>query len=275
MKEKWEEIYTKDQLLKIQKIEKDELKEIIRICNILKLDFIVYGGTLLGTIKYGDIIPWDDDVDIAMPRKDYMIFLKEAPKLLESNFILQTPYNEIKSPYPYTKLRKKGTKMIEKYYNRLKIQQGVYVDIYPIDNVPDNEIDRKKQFYKIKKWIRLYYYRQCLRFDLNPKKILKTFIYTILYFSLKFIPQKYFISKIDNYMSKYNEEDTERKACFFSPNFQNIFIKFYPLENKKFGDILVKVPCSYDDHLRKRYGDYKKNLPPEKRIGHSPYEIEV
>ena len=210
-----------------------------------------------------------------MPRDDYKKFLKEAPSLMSDDYILQTPYNEPKSPFPYTKLRKKDTKMIEKFYNRLKIEKGVYVDIYPIDNVPNNETVRKKQFLKIKKWIRFYYYRQVLRFDLRKGLILKSFIYLFLYLLLRIFPQKFYVNKIDFYMTKYNNEKTNKKVCFFSPNIQNIFIEFYPLKEKKFGDIIVNVPCSYDDHLVKRYGDYKKDLPPEQRIGHSPYEVEV
>lgn len=275
MSEKWREIYSEKQLKKIQELEIEALKCFISICEKLNLEYIVYGGTMLGTIKYEGIVPWDDDVDVAMPRKDYMKFIKEASKILPDKYIIQTPYFEHKTPYSYTKMRIRGTKMIEKYYNKLDIEKGVYIDIYPIDNIPDDEKLRKKQFKNVNKWIKLYYYRQCLRFELKAKSLLKSIIYSLLYFSLRIIPQRYYIKKMDYYMTEYNKIKTKRKACLFSPNYNNIFIEFYPLVEKKFGDIIVKVPKCYEDHLFNRYGDYKKDLPDEKKIGHIPYEIEV
>lgn len=277
MSEKWQEIYTKEELIKIQEVEIKNLKVFIDVCEKLNLEYVVYGGTLLGTVKYKKMIPWDDDIDVALPRKDYMKFVNEAPKILPEGYCLQTPYNEKKSPFSYTKLRRNGTVFIEEFYNKLDIEKGIYIDIYPIDNIPDDEKLRKKQFTKVKFWILLYYFRQCLRvkFPFPIKKIFKYIIYICLYFSLRLLPQNFYIKKIDKNMSRYNTIETKRKACLFSPNYDNIYIDFYPLKKKKFGNIDVMIPNCYDDHLKKRYGDYEKDLPADKRIGHIPYEIKV
>lgn len=277
MSEKWQEFLTDKQLKKVQSIEIENLKLFIKICNELKLEYVVYGGTLLGAIKYNNIIPWDDDIDVAMPRKDYDKFVREAGEHLPEGYILQTPYNEKKSPYAYTKLRKKGTKYIEEFHHKLDIEKGVYIDIYPIDNIPNDDKLRKKQFKKVKFWILIYYYRQCLRIKKTKsfKLINKYIILTVLYCILRLIPQKFIINKIDYNMTKYNSDDTDRKACLFSPNYDNIYTRFYPLVTKQFGDIKVFSPNCYDDHLTKRYGDYKKELPDDKKIGHIPYEIEL
>ena len=74
MREKWQEIYTDVQLKRLQQILVDNLKVFIDVCNKLNIEYIVYGGTLLGTIKYNGLVPWDDDIDVAMPRKDYEKF---------------------------------------------------------------------------------------------------------------------------------------------------------------------------------------------------------
>lgn len=276
MKEKWQEIYTEEQLKRLQNILIENLKVFIDVCNKLNLEYFVYGGTLLGTIKYKNIIPWDDDVDVAMTRENYVRFLNEAPKILPKEYVLQTPYNEKKTPYSYTKLRKKGTKYIEEFYNNLDIEKGIYIDIYPVDNIPNDEKLRKKQYDEARKWIYTYYFRQCLhiKFPIQIKKIKSTLGQIILYCLLHLIPQSYIIKKLDKSMTKYNDIKTDRKACLFSPNYNNIYVKLYPLEKRKFGNIDVMVPNCYDDHLKKRYGQYTRDLPAEKRIGHIPYEIE-
>lgn len=273
--EKWKEIYSRDVLDSIQLIEKNILKEFIRICNILNLEYIIYGGTLLGQVKYGDIVPWDDDIDVAMPRKDYNEFLKKASEFLSNDYVIQSPYNEVRSPFSYTKIRRKETIFIEKYNNLLDIEKGIYIDLYPIDNIPDDETLRKKQWSISQKYCKLYYLRQCIHSDLKKDGINKYLLHFLLYCILHIFPQKYFVFKIDKNMTKYNGCDTKRKACLFSPNYDNIYIRFYPLLKRKLGDIDVMIPFSFDDHLSKRYGNYIEDPPMEKRIGHFPYTVDI
>ena len=277
MKEKWEEIYTKQQLDDIQSIEKEILKEFIKVCQKLDIEYFIYGGTLLGTIKYGKMIPWDDDIDVAMTRDNYIRFLNEASAVLSSKFVIQSPYNEKKSPFPYTKLRKKGTKFIEEFNHKLDIEKGIYIDIYPVDNIPDDEKLRMKQYKKVDLYRKLYYHRQCLHaaFPFPISKFKIYFFRLILHYSTRILPQTFYINKIDKFMTKYNSVKTKRKACLFSPNYDNIYIKLYPLIKKNFEDIDVMVPNCYNDHLKKRYGDYMKDIPAYKRIGHIPYEFET
>ena len=275
--EKWQEIYTKKQLLSIQKIEKEILREFIRICNLLKIEYFIYGGTLLGQVKYGDMIPWDDDIDVAMTRENYNIFLEKAPNIISNDYIIQSPYNEKKSPFSYTKIRRKNTKYIEKYHHKLNIEKGIYIDIYPVDNIPDDENARKMQWKKAQLFCKLYYSRQCLHasFSFNIKELYNFLKRGLLFCVLRLLPQSFYVSKIDYYMTKYNNINTKRKACLFSPNYNNIYIKLYPLLKKSFGDITVTIPNCFDDHLNKRYGDYKKDLPNDKKIGHIPFDIYI
>ena len=276
MREKWQEIYTDVQLKRLQQILVDNLKVFIDVCNKLNIEYIVYGGTLLGTIKYNGLVPWDDDIDVAMPRKDYEKFLREAPSILPEDYFLQTPESEKKSPYLYAKLRKKGTIYIEEFHNKLDIEKGVYIDIYPIDNIPDDDFLRKKQFKKVQRWIYRYYFRQCLHVKFPiPKGKRKNYLYQIsLYYLLHLVPRNYIIYNVKREMTKYNDINTKRKSCLFSPNYENIYVKFYPLQKKLFEGINVNVPNCYKQHLLSRYGDYTKDLPLDKRVGHIPFEMD-
>ena len=82
----------------LQKIEFDMLKEVVRVCSELKLTYYLVCGSALGAIKYRGFIPWDDDMDIALPRRDYEIFIKEAQALLPENLFLQNYHTEPSFP---------------------------------------------------------------------------------------------------------------------------------------------------------------------------------
>lgn len=276
--EKWEEIYTQEDLYKLQKIEIESLRVFIEVCTTLKIEWFLYGGTLLGAVKYSGIIPWDDDIDVAMTRDNYNRFLKEAPSILPKEYVIQSPYNEKRSPYVYTKLRRRNTKYIEQYHHRLPIEKGVYIDIYAVDNIPDDEIQRKEQYDEVRKWILQYYYRQCLHlsFPIWGMKKIKNAIGQLLFYLIGHLhSQEYYIKKIDSAMTKYNNSKTTRMACLYSPNYDNIYSKLYPLEKGKFENLDVWIPSCYQEHLRLRYGDYAKLPPEEQRIGHYPYLFDI
>lgn len=271
--EKWEEIYTRDQLKLLQNIENRSLREFDRVCKVLNLQYILYGGTLLGAIKYRGFIPWDDDIDVAMQRDDYEKFIKYSEKIISNDYIIQTPYNEKRSPFAYCKMRLKGTKYIEKYNHKLNIEKGIYIDIYPIDDIPDDEVLRLKQFNKVQFLLKLYYFRQCLHVDMKCKKIL-IIKHTIMFFILRLYPQTFLVNRIDRVMKKYNNKGFKRKSCLFYPKIDNIYEKFMPFSSCEFQHFNYLIPCDYDNHLKLRYGNYKELPPKNERIGHKPYVLD-
>lgn len=84
-------IYSDEELKMIQKIELEILKEVIRVCSILKLNYFIIGGTALGAVRHNGFIPWDDDIDIGMLRSDYNKFIEFSEKYLNNRYYLQTP----------------------------------------------------------------------------------------------------------------------------------------------------------------------------------------
>ena len=278
MSEKWEEYYTKSQLKGLQSIELDILREFISVCKTLNIEYIVYGGTLLGVEKYQGFIPWDDDVDVALPRQNYEKFVKEAGKYLSDGFFLQTPYNCSKSPFPYSKLRKRGTKYVDYTNRNVDIESGIYIDIYPIDRIPDNERKRRKQFKDVRRWIVIYVCRQVPLYDRKGttlKSMLENIAKWIICHILMVIPQSYCINKIDYYMTLYNNTDCKRYAALNSPNYENIYNALYPFKTGTFEGIEVNIPYDYKEHLKRRYGDYSGLPDKEKRYGHKPYILDL
>ena len=278
MQEKWKDYYSKEQLQKVQEIELENLKVFIEICKKLKVDYVLYGGSLLGQVKYKGFIPWDDDIDVALPRKSYERFVRYAPKLLPENYFIQTPYNCATSPYPYTKLRRKGTQYVEYVHRNLRMETGIYMDIYPIDRIPDNEMERKKQFKRVRRWIFIYVCRQSRLYEKKEqgaKGVIKNFTRFIVCKILKIIPKEYCVKRIDLYMTQYNDTNNKRYSALNSPNYENTYDQLYPLLKGEFCGLEVCIPNDYLNHLYRRYGDFSKTPPKGDMVGHIPYILDL
>ena len=126
----------------LQQTEFKMLKCFVEICNKLNLKYYLVCGTALGAVKYKGFIPWDDDVDVALPREDYEIFCKEAQRLLPKEYFLQTYKTDKAYPSIFAKIRNSNTTYIEKTIAKLPINHGVYIDVFPLDGYPE---DKKSQ----------------------------------------------------------------------------------------------------------------------------------
>ena len=126
----------------IQKIDLELLKQFLKICDKHNLKYYIIGGTLLGAIRHKNFIPWDDDIDVAMPRKDFDIFLKVANNELKDNYKLSTYFNNKEHRYYLPKLVDLNTTIMEKRYEKINKETHVFIDIFPIDGTPNNIILR-------------------------------------------------------------------------------------------------------------------------------------
>ena len=261
--EKWREVFTEQQLKRLQQLEFKELLVVKKVCKQLNIQFFLYGGTLLGAFKYKGFIPWDDDVDIAMERDSYEIFIKEAPKLLPKDYVLQNLYKDPKSPYSYTKLRLKGTRCIEEYNHELNIEQGIYIDIYPVDNIPDEESEYNMQFDKIQHILGQIYIRQ------NYKRCISVGLKRLVYYCmLRMKSIAWWRNKLKTEMTRYNGTECKRKSCWHYPNKGNYYEPLFPLVPVMFEGEEFFAPHDMEEHLRRRYGNIDELPPAEKRIGH-------
>lgn len=117
------------------------MKEIDRVCRAHSIGYFMCAGTLLGSMRYGGYIPWDDDIDIAMLRADYDHFLSVAPDAFSEDFFLQAPHTDPNSPYLYAKVRLNGTEYVTSYTQYRSSHQGISVDIFPFDLAPSDDAD--------------------------------------------------------------------------------------------------------------------------------------
>lgn len=124
------------------------LDEVCRLCRENRIEFFITAGTLLGAVRHGGFIPWDDDVDVVMTRKNYKRFRKIALKGLGEGFTFVDGKVEKDYPFYFGKVRMDGTEVEEGVLRGFKVHKGCYVDIFPLDRCPTS-MRRRKTFFKL------------------------------------------------------------------------------------------------------------------------------
>lgn len=123
--------YPQDSLQRLQAIERDIVAVIDKICRENDIEYFIDGGTCLGAVRHGGFIPWDDDVDLGMPKADYDRFCAIAPELLPAGYSLHTSTNTRGFSGLWAKVFKDGTRFIDDNSREAGCEQGVFVDIFP------------------------------------------------------------------------------------------------------------------------------------------------
>lgn len=263
--------------LNIKEIQAESLKILLfvdKLCNKLNLNYCIMYGTLIGAIRHNGFIPWDDDVDIAMPRKDYLqlqdYFMKHKNELEPFDFFSK----DTKEKYPYMIGRVCNTDFIMKSGIEDDYGMGTFIDIYPMDGAGNG----KAVWPFIKSWLlsSMYYMKSRTHFIpsenkyLNiPKRIIYNFVHLFSYDYLRKSLEK-LVNRFDYDTSIY----VGQMDCFSSGK-NNMYLKT-DLEETIYHDFegyQIKIPKNYDKMLRQLYGDYMQLPPEEKRIGHHFYTI--
>lgn len=130
--------YGESDLKKLHKELYGILEEIHRICGTHQIPYFLIGGSAIGLYYDGGILPWDDDLDIGMTRENYNKFVKIAPKELRPEFFLSCMETDPHTPFFYAKVKKNNTLFVEERYKDVRMHQGIFVDVFPYDRVPDN-----------------------------------------------------------------------------------------------------------------------------------------
>lgn len=160
------QLYKRDYRLNaVKKVQMQMLKEVMRICEENDLSYCAFYGTLLGVVRHKGYIPWDDDMDIAMPREDYDRFVAIAPEYLADHYFLQTPESDEGCFYGgYSKLRDSRTTAFRTRDEGSNCNKGIWIDIFPLDEVLLDENERNIQ------WERIIYYQRLIMKKTYPEK---------------------------------------------------------------------------------------------------------
>lgn len=256
----------------MRKLSIDEVKQyqiqifqaVASFCEEHHISYWIDCGSLIGTIRHGGYIPWDDDIDIGMLRPDFERMKREF-NLSNERFRFSCVDMDEDSFTPYGKVFDTTTVLYEPNENGYK--SCINVDIFVYDNAPDDEHALKKMY------DRRNFYQLMERFQHHGVsdygKWYRKMILEPLYLLTNLFPKNYFVKKISDNAKKYSDKRTKRVGNFTSGTSmscdRSVFDSFV---EKKFENITVRVPSGYDRWLTSFYGNYMELPPEEKRVSH-------
>ncbi len=253
-------------LRQIQAIQLEMLEEVDRICKKCRIQYNIIAGTLLGAVRHGGYIPWDDDADVAFLRTEYERFRQAVKTELDSSrFYFQDHRRTRGYRWGYGKLRRKGTVFLREYQEDMPYKQGIFIDIFPLDGIPDNYLLRSINNFEcfcVRKilWSRVG--------RIAEKNMLKRQCYKLL----SAIPEKRVWNHYHRMVIRANRKRTRmvRILTFPTPNREYGYYRNWYENSKDFmfeGKIFQGIK-DYDNYLSFKFGDYMKLPSLEKRKTH-------
>lgn len=246
-------------LSELQNILYDILKAFADFCDKNGLRYYLFGGTLLGAVRHNDFIPWDDDIDVSMPRPDYERFIE-----LTRNSPWE--YYEVKQyTQPFIKMVDKRIIMEERLLKESLKHQNAFIDIFPIDGLPNSKRKQKKHFKLLKLTKRLLVYRIIDTKKIEHSVLWKKIIVKLLSKILSPINFLKFRDSLNNKAKIYSYSDSEDVSVSIWGWAEKDISRRMDLEKRvaiKFRDSEFWCQGDYKETLKKKYGEYMK-LPPE------------
>lgn len=261
-------------LKKLHEVELEILDEVVKICDKYNLTYFLVGGTLLGAVRHQGFIPWDDDLDVGMPRKDYEKFIKLCSKELNEKYILDNKDTNPKYYLNFIKIRKRDTIFEQDFQENYDGPKGIWLDIFPYDNAKTNTSKKVAIQNKINRSIfAILHYKN--KFFLSNRKLWIKKIICILFRPVS----NRFLLNLQDKVLKWNENKEDYNYFVSSSttyDYRTELIeknKYIPTIKLEFEGKLYKVPKEYDYILTRVYGDYMELPPEEKRITHNPRRL--
>ena len=271
----------------LKKIELDMLVDIAEFCDKHNLRYYLGGGTLLGAVRHKGFIPWDDDIDINMPRPDYDIFIHKYNGYNKRYYVkaIETDESYWRT---FAKVFDSRTYIVEDVIRIDKPGNAVFVDVFPIDGLPDSSI-KQKVFFKEQELLNFLYHGSAWNYTRSFKyrdsksrfsgvksavrTLLKFIAITILYP----LPTRTLIRIINNNAKKYDFNDSVFIGaivdCAHGGACEKILKKNYlPRMKFSFEGLKFYGPIGFDEYLTNLYGNYMEMPPENKRVSHHDFK---
>ena len=263
--------YTDEEIKHVQDVELMILKDVVKILEKHNLNYYMYGGSLLGTIRHKGFIPWDDDIDIILFRKDF----DKALDILNNE--LSDKYDLVQMDYvddcfaSFAKVSLKNTIFSRWYTHYTNFELGIHIDIFTLDNIPKSDFIGKLH-HSLYTLCYQFVINSCIKFDMYTK--FRTKLHNTVYDFLNFIPinKKFWKKLLKKEMTFFNYNETERvvDCCNLAGYMAYNRNDFEPAIKAKFENFEVRIPKNYDKILTQIYGDYMKIPSEEDRYNTAP-----
>ncbi len=274
--------YTEEELRKVQQAELSIFKDFKNICEENSLTYFGLAGTGIGALRHGGFIPWDDDIDVGLLRKDYDKLIEIVKRDYSDKYTVVNGDEFSGYPLMTTRICLNNSKFIEHSLKNIKCPLGIFLDVYAFDCAAADEKERKKQA------SRAWLYSKLLILKHIPFPVLpfygvkRTLAHCVTACAWAFlnvfcISHKWLYNKCKSISCKYNDTDTGFYGYFCdTAMFSNFFEKsdLFPVRKEKFEDTDMCFPCNLEKSLTNMFGDYMQLPPPEKRKNHYPFVLE-
>lgn len=265
----------KIKLSEIQNLEFCILSDLIKFFEENNISYCTCGGTTLGSIRHKGFIPWDDDIDIQIPRKDYDRLLEISKDKLISGYISIKRPGQKDFAYPYAKACNENTIINEQNITKSRFNTGIFVDIFPLDNYYDSVFKNKLRNHRVF-WLSNMLNAASGNKNLSKKFSIRWWLKQLLYI-IQLIPARIITAeriafRIDNMGRKTKDLDSRLVGClvFYATYETTVYDRkdFEEFIDGDFESLTIKNPKGYDHYLSTLYGDYMKLPPEEEQIMH-------
>ena len=274
--------YEPEILKQVQQMELEILRDFMDVCEENGLRYFGFAGTGIGAIRHGGFIPWDDDIDVAMPRADFEKAMAIIEKQYADKYYILNTEHDPAYPLMTTRLCRKGTRFVEEAIKDVTCNFGIFLDLYPYDNLADGKFAYNRQVWSAWFWSKLLILRSIPHPYMSLTGWKRSAAQGICGFvsgamKLFHISPQWLYRRCKNQCRKYENQETKRMGfpCDTDPNWNTIEkAETYPLVQYDFEDLKLNFPKNIDGMLRNFYGDYMILPPVEKRKTHYPYILD-
>ena len=274
-------------LAAIQRVTRRCLAEIDRVCDLLGVRYVAYGGTAIGAVRHRGFIPWDDDGDVCMPRADYERFIAEAPALLGDEFFIASPASHSNYPISFGVLGLKGSEFVSKVAKDRAFRMPIGVDLFVLDEIAADPARFRSQSRGTWLWARLMFLRSipnpptglpiparqlasaamaCAHWGMRALRVNEASLYRRwMRAALKGRENPQLAADGTTLYGDFSTRDPRRWSASEA--------ELFPAKSVPFDDITVRIPAAYDVVLTRCYGDYMRVPDPEDRVTHEPFHI--
>lgn len=268
-------------LTQIQTATTRVLAELDRVCHELGVVYAVYGGTAIGAVRHQGFIPWDDDIDVCMERKDYERFLAQAPALIGEDFVIDSQESNARYPKTFAIMGLEGTEFVPAAAAERSYPIPIGVDVFPLDVMPEEPRAYRRQARRSWLWGRLLFLHGSATPDTGlgtPLRQVADAVFRVAHWGLHAarITPRTIYRRWEQAARASEGTDSPWLGDFSTQDPRRWSMRrdeLLPVRRVPFGSIMVDIAHDYDAVLTRGYGDYMTLPPEDERVNHSPVRI--